>query len=131
VTGRFELLVPAELLAELAARVDSKPYLANRIWRKDLDELVAILDAVGEVVPRLERPAPRVTRDAKDDYLLAHAVLAGADYLVTGDADLLELEAMEGLRIVTAAELVAVLGSDNPDAGESGEEESPWLASPG
>ena len=43
---------------------------------------------------------PVVTRDAKDDYLLAYALVGQADYLVTGDEDLLVLQEIEGLKIV-------------------------------
>jgi uncharacterized protein len=117
VGGRFELLVPGALLEELAARVHQKPYLASRIESEEVEELSAILRLVGEELPRVERPLPRVTRDAKDDYLLAHAVLGRADYLVTGDADLLELEAVEGLRVVTAGELAALLNREELDTG--------------
>jgi putative PIN family toxin of toxin-antitoxin system len=109
VARRFELLLPGELLDELAARVSNKPYLARRVTRKELEELVAILLSAGEVTPRLQSPAPRVTRDAKDDYLLAHAVVGRADVLVTGDADLLQLEGVEDLSIVTADELLTLL----------------------
>jgi putative PIN family toxin of toxin-antitoxin system len=51
------------------------------------------------VVPikRLEGP---VSRDADDDWVLATAVAAGADCLVTGDADLLDLEEYEGIPIL-------------------------------
>ena len=120
VAGRFEALLPSELLEELVARAQQKPYLASRIETADLGELVAILETTGEVLPRLERPPPRVTRDAKDDYLLAHAVAAGADILVTGDADLLELHAVGSLRILTAGELMSLLGREDVGAGSSG-----------
>lgn len=47
-----------------------------------------------------------------DDYILAAAVNAGCDYLVTGDKDLLTLKKLEGMSIVTPrefAELISVI----------------------
>ena len=48
-------------------------------------------------------------RDPKDNFLLALALDGRADYLVTGDADLLVLDPWRGVRIVTPVDfLVAV-----------------------
>jgi len=41
-----------------------------------------------------------VCRDPGDDAILACALEARADYLVTGEVDLLELKNFEGIRIV-------------------------------
>jgi predicted nucleic acid-binding protein len=46
-------------------------------------------------------PFPRVCRDSDDDLIIATAVAANADRLVTGDNDLLTLGKHHGLRIVT------------------------------
>lgn len=42
-----------------------------------------------------------VCRDATDDIVLATAIAAGADFIVTGDQDLLVLKSHEGVRILT------------------------------
>jgi putative PIN family toxin of toxin-antitoxin system len=55
------------------------------------------------------RPAPGVCRDPDDDYLLGCAVAGAADYLVTGDEDLLAVGRYQGLAIVTAREFLAIL----------------------
>jgi predicted nucleic acid-binding protein len=47
---------------------------------------------MGEEIPQIRRPIPAVTRDPKDDYLLAYVLIGGADYLVTDDEDLLALQ---------------------------------------
>jgi predicted nucleic acid-binding protein len=62
------------------------------------------------VVPRVESPIPAVTRDPKDDYLLAYALVGEADYLVTGDEDLLVLEGqISELEILTPRQFSQVL----------------------
>lgn len=55
---------------------------------------------LAEEIPRITEELPRIGRDPKDDYLIAHAVAAGAEYLVSWDKDLLDLDAVEGVAIV-------------------------------
>ena len=48
-------------------------------------------------------------RDAKDNFLLALCKDGGAEYLVTGDADLLDLKLFESTKIISIAELETVI----------------------
>jgi predicted nucleic acid-binding protein len=50
-----------------------------------------------------------VCRDPDDDYLLGCAEAGAADYLVTGDEDLLAVGRFRGLAIVTAREFLSIL----------------------
>ena len=52
---------------------------------------------------------PAVSRDPKDDKVLATAKAASADYLVSEDEDLLVLGTYEGIQIVNAITLLRVL----------------------
>lgn len=52
---------------------------------------------------------PAVTRDPSDDQVVACAVAARADYLVTGDDDMLVLGTHEGIRIVTPRQFLDLL----------------------
>jgi len=49
---------------------------------------------------RPEKPAPCICRDANDDHVLACAAEARADFLVTGDDDLLVLVSYEKVKII-------------------------------
>ena len=98
---RFTLLLPEAVLEEFAAKVSQKPYLSSRITTQELHEFAALLSVVAEKIPKIETPLPAVTRDPKDDYLLAYALVGEADYLVTGDDDLLSLGQAEGVMIIT------------------------------
>lgn len=60
------------------------------------------------VVPAIIPPA--VIDDPDDDALLACAVAAKADLIVSGDPHLLRLEHYQGVAIVTPAEAVERLG---------------------
>jgi len=101
VTGECTLLLPAALLEEFSQRVGVKPYLAKRVLSADMEELTRILATIAEIIPEIKRPIPALTRDPKDDYLLAYALVGQADYLVTGDQDMLELRQLGKCQIVT------------------------------
>lgn len=51
------------------------------------------------------------SRDPKDDMMLEAAVAGAAEYLVTGDQDLLVLKEFKGTRIVTPREFLDHFGS--------------------
>jgi hypothetical protein len=52
-----------------------------------------------------------VTRDPKDDPVAACAKEGGAEYLVSGDQDLLVLGDWEGIQVVTPRRLLEILES--------------------
>ena len=72
--------------------VAKRPKLRKYISRDELEDLLETIDEVAEFV----KVASNVTecRDPKDNYLLSLAIDGKADYLLTGDKDLLELKAM-------------------------------------
>jgi putative PIN family toxin of toxin-antitoxin system len=106
----FTLLLPEPLLDELLEAVRGKPRLAKRIQLSELTAFLESLREVGELLPLIEEPIPAVLRDPKDDYLLAYALVGEADYLVSGDKDLLALdEQLDSLEIVTPRQFIDVL----------------------
>lgn len=108
--GRFTLLMPQAVLDEVDVTVRSKPRLARRIPLRELELFKDLLTQFSEHITALEEPFPAVTRDRNDDYLLAYAQIAAADYLVTGDKDLLSLEGqLAGFKIVTPSQFAALL----------------------
>lgn len=99
------------LLAELTATLNT-PKLARPIVRSGmtLDDLLARYLNVAIVV----QPAavPRVVpNDADDDQVLACALAANAELIVSGDKHLLGLGGQyQGIRIVAPAEAVELIG---------------------
>lgn len=53
-----------------------------------------------------------VIRDIKDNKFLACGVEAEADYIITGDRDLLVLKKFEGIKIVTPREFLKILNKN-------------------
>jgi uncharacterized protein len=112
VAGRCELLLPVDLLEEVRQVVRAKRHLARRIALNDLDDLIEILSLGAVEAPDIPGDVPALTRDPKDDYLLACAVVGLADYIVTGDDDLLVLKEVEGVRMVSAREFWEILDAE-------------------
>ena len=110
--GHYILVISLYLVEELV-HVLSYPRIAKRL-RLDEEELAVILAALlseAEVTPgRLHLPG--VTRDPKDDAVMACAKEGEADYIVSGDRDLLVLGEYEGIRIVTPRRFVEILESE-------------------
>lgn len=90
--GVFVAIVSDELVAEYQ-RVITRPFLAKRSGYTP-EELHAYVDGiirVGEFIS-IVTAAPIQIRDVKDNHVLAAAFVGEADYLVTGDDDLLTLD---------------------------------------
>lgn len=77
--GRFTLLFSEGVTEELDRKLIEDAGLAKRITRADADELAAIPTTVAEPIPRLPEPYPEVGRNRKDDFLIAHGIVSGAD----------------------------------------------------
>lgn len=106
---RFVLLYTSGIADELVPKLTERPDLARRITPSDLEELLAGLVAIAETVPQLPGPIPAISRDAKDDYLIAHARAGSADVLVSWDKDLRDLHEVAGLRIMNPPEFLHAL----------------------
>jgi predicted nucleic acid-binding protein len=63
---------------------------------------------VSEIVVA-QADAEQMSRDPDDEVFLAAAVAGGADYIVSGDNHLRELETYEGIPILAPAEFVEVV----------------------
>ena len=91
IRAEYESVIPETLAEELPA-IDPQPKLA---WVRAKSRLV--------------EPSPlgkRRSRDAKDDIYLAGALAASAQYIVTYDKDLLDLEKPFGIEIIRPAEFL-------------------------
>ena len=97
----FELVVSQELLDEIR-EVSSRPKLMRYFSHEQIALLSDFMSEETQIY-QLENIKPRC-RDPKDDYLLELAIVSKADYLVTGDKDLLELDKIGSCQIVSAIE---------------------------
>lgn len=105
-------LVTSLYLVEELVHVLSYPRITECL-RLDEAELAAVLDALlskAEVTSGRLR-LPGVTRDPKNDSVVACAKEGEADYIVSGDQDLLMLGEYEGIQVVTPRQFVEILAS--------------------
>ena len=101
--GQVELASSAALLAELQG-VLSREKFARQLAKRGIT-VADVFDGYAAMVT-LVAPAviaPTITRDPADDQVLAAALAAQADLIVSGDAHLLDLKSFKGIEIVTAA----------------------------
>lgn len=105
--GRYLMIVCPHLLVE-RDDVLLRPSFRRWFSEDDASEFVADLGGIAHADPDPTDPEP-ISRDADDDYLLALAIQAEADVLVSGDADLLALEDPP-IEIITPRQLLDRLG---------------------
>jgi putative PIN family toxin of toxin-antitoxin system len=101
--GQVELASSAALLAELQG-VLSREKFARQLAKRGIT-VADVFDGYAAIVT-LVAPAviaPTITRDPADDQVLAAALAAKADLIVSGDAHLLDLKSFQGIAITTAA----------------------------
>lgn len=106
--GNFVFLQSPQILAELISvlnRPKLQPYL-----KSDSQVLIDLIEADTEFV-KGELALHGVCRDPKDDKFIACAVEGNADYIVTGDKDLLDLGTYEQIQIIIAREFLSLLES--------------------
>lgn len=110
----FILLISSESLQELEDVTSRKKFLDKyNSFKQTSSELISMLKLGAEIVAPLPKEDLRVnSRDPKDDYFLASALGSNADYLVTGDEDLLELNDnpnLGNLKILTVKKFIELL----------------------
>jgi putative PIN family toxin of toxin-antitoxin system len=101
---RVELYTSAPLLAELQG-ILTRGKFANQLKLRSLsgEGVLESYAAIASIVMP-DVIIPKVTRDPADDLVLATAIAARADLIVSGDAHLLNLKAFHRIPILTAAE---------------------------
>jgi putative PIN family toxin of toxin-antitoxin system len=71
-----------------------------KLTSTDISEISAIVsEAASEILHKLN-PIPNICRDPNDDMIIACAIDATADYIVTGDEDLLILKKYKDIIII-------------------------------
>jgi len=110
VEGRFVLCASQGIMEEYFEVLDR---VGARMDRRDLsDRWKAYLFEHIEVV---ESPASdEFCRDPDDVPFLDCAICVGADYIVSGDEDLLSLQRVQSTRIVTISALIDLLDVSDP-----------------
>ena len=95
---RVKIILTDQLTNEIKL-VTSRDKLKKYFDQDKVTELISLLDILTDKVKL--RKIDRICRDPKDDFLLALAKESKANYLITGDKDLLDIRVYGRTRIVT------------------------------
>jgi putative PIN family toxin of toxin-antitoxin system len=101
-----QIVTAAELIEELAGVLE-RDYIQALIHPLEGQALLDAIHIKAEFVPPLGT-IPTYSRDPKDDKFVACALIGKAEYIITVDKDLLVLETVESVRIVTPDKLRAL-----------------------
>jgi putative PIN family toxin of toxin-antitoxin system len=100
---KIRIIFSEELLSEFI-KVIQRPELAKYFTKNDLEELLELFDFYGDFIEVKSRI--KQCRDPKDNFLLSLAIDSKADYLLTGDNDLLEIKEIGKTKILTITEFL-------------------------
>lgn len=107
---RFQAVVSPQILDEYGRALRYERVASRHgITPEEVDSVLADLLRFAVLVEPRER-IEVVVADPDDNKFLGCAIAGGADYIVSGDAHLVEMEEYRGIQILTSAEFLAVLG---------------------
>lgn len=84
--------------------VDEIKKVLSEKFEASAEEILSALDVINESVSKMVNPdkvVSSICKDKEDDRIIACAFKAKADYLVTGDADLLEIRQYKNIKIIS------------------------------
>ncbi|WP_304516829.1 putative toxin-antitoxin system toxin component, PIN family [Cecembia rubra] len=103
-SGAVTLIFSQELLEEFL-EVSERPKFKRFFKKSDIKTLLTQIETFGELI-KVESKINEC-RDPKDNFLLGLSIDGKADFLVTGDSDLLVLGEIEKTRIVSWTEFIS------------------------
>jgi putative PIN family toxin of toxin-antitoxin system len=104
--GEFRVFTCPELMEELAEKLENRLNFSADQVAETLADYLGFLRVV-----HVPKALTAVCRDPDDNMVLECAVEGNAQYIVSGDKDLLELKEFRGIRIVRAAEFLNLLAT--------------------
>ncbi|OGG02955.1 putative toxin-antitoxin system toxin component, PIN family [Candidatus Gottesmanbacteria bacterium RBG_16_37_8] len=106
------ILVSSPVILEEVEKVIGRERIAKltKMSKKEQKEFI------NELIERIDITAGKqltqiISRDVKDDKFLAAAFEAKADYLITGDKDLLVLKKFRGTKIIKPRKFITILSA--------------------
>lgn len=104
--GKVTIIITGQLLEEIKI-VTQREKLKKYFAKKSVEELLNLLEIIAENVKI--KPTHFINHDPKDNFLLYLIDYSKADYLVTGDKDLLEHNPFLTAQVLTPSEFEDIL----------------------
>ena len=111
--GWFSVVLSSPILAELE-RALTDTYFTQRLSVADIAAYLALVRQTATITP-ISVEVQGVATHPEDDLVLAAALSAKADYLVSGDKKLQKLGSYQGVAIVSPRGFVDALGKESQD----------------
>jgi hypothetical protein len=100
-SGAIQIITCKEQITELSI-VFGKSKIRKLFTQYQINEFFELLEDCAEIIDLKSKV--NICRDPKDNYLLSLAIDAAADYLITGDNDLLILQSISFTKIISYKE---------------------------
>ena len=100
-SGQVKIIYCNQLLLEIK-EVTSRPKLKKYFPANEVNEMIELIETIGENFKIVSTHF--INRDPKDNFLLDLIDISGADYLVTGDKDLIIHNPFKTAQILTPAD---------------------------
>lgn len=98
INSTVQLIFSEQNIEELKI-VTGRPRFEKYFDKNDVKDLIELIYAIGKIEKIIKEP--EICRDPKDNFLLALSDKGKADYLVTGDSDLLTIREFKNTKIIT------------------------------
>jgi putative PIN family toxin of toxin-antitoxin system len=109
-SGEFRLITSQSILLELE-RTFEKPYFRQRLTPEQCSRFTALLQRRATFT-QFTVQVQGVATHPEDDLIIATAVSARADYLVTGDTKFQDLGTYQGVAILSPREFLEILAAE-------------------
>lgn len=110
VFSKKAILIFSEELLEEFAEVVKRPKLKKFFAVKDVENVIKTIEEFAEYID--VKSTVTACRDVKDNFLLALAIDGNADYLITGDKDLLSLKNFGKTTILPITDFIEISNKD-------------------
>ncbi|MEQ9167270.1 MAG: putative toxin-antitoxin system toxin component, PIN family [Fulvivirga sp.] len=104
---KVKIITTDQLINEIRL-VTSRNKLKKYFSQEKVSDLISLLDILADRVKI--KKIDKVCRDPKDDFLLALSKESRANYLITGDKDLLDIKVYGRTKIVTVRQFKEKIG---------------------
>ena len=104
--GKIKLIFSKELIEEFLM-VAKRPKFEKYFTDDKISDLLSLFDKYGKLIEVTSKTEE--CRDLKDNFILNLAIDGKADYLITGDSDLLVIKKIKKTKIITWADFIEEL----------------------
>lgn len=104
--NEIELIFSLDLIEEFI-EVVRRPKFKKYFSSRDIEDVLKCFDYYGELVEI--KSDVKICRDSADNFLLNLSIDSKANYLLTGDSDLLVLKEVEDTKIITFKEFLELV----------------------